>query len=362
MNHVLIIGGGVIGLLTAYELSHNQRYQVTLVEMGDTGQESSWAGGGILSPLYPWHQPEAITALAHWSQQIYPQLCQDLYKKTQTNPEYDPCGLLTLDEEQCDQAITWGEQHQITVQRITAQELKQCEPEIHTLHHQACLLPQVAQVRNPRLTKALQNALRSRITISEQEEVLELDIRNNKIAGVHTTKRHIAADIVIVCAGAWTARILSALGQIPNIKPVRGQMMLLRTEPQQIKHITLYRGNYIIPRRDGHLLVGGIVEDSGFTKATTLEARDALYHAAVQLYPFLQHRAIEGHWAGLRPGTPKGIPYICAYPEVDGLFLNAGHFRNGLVTGPASARLIADIIDGRSPVLSIEPYRIQADH
>jgi glycine oxidase len=221
-------------------------------------------------------------------------------------------------------------------------------------------MPEVAQVRNPRLTKALRKELHGRIRLREQEEVIELRTEAGRIMGARTVAAEIEARQIIVCAGAWTARLLEQLADTPDIQPVRGQMILFLAHPGQINRITLYREHYIIPRRDGHVLIGSTLEHSGFVKATTAEVKEALYRAAIEIYPLLKRTPIEDHWAGLRPGSPSGIPYICPYPNVEGLYLNAGHFRNGLVTGPASARLITDLVLGRPPIVEPSPYTIAA--
>jgi glycine oxidase len=139
-------------------------------------------------------------------------------------------------------------------------------------------------------------------------------------------------------------------------------MMLFFAKPDQIRHVTLYRERYIIPRQDGRVLIGStLAEEAGFNKSTTSQAKEELYRFAVELYPLLKRAPIEDHWAGLRPGSPKGVPYIGAYPGVEGLFVNAGHFSTGLVTGPASARLISDLMLERSPIVPPEPYALETE-
>ncbi len=137
-------------------------------------------------------------------------------------------------------------------------------------------------------------------------------------------------------------------------------MLLFNTKPGLIKRIVLEGNRYIIPRKDGRVLFGSTMEDVGFKKKTTQEARDELYNIATERFPVLKEYPIEKHWAGLRPGSPTGIPYICSHPELAGLYINAGHFRNGVVLGPASARLCADLVTGREPSLPAAPYRLNA--
>jgi glycine oxidase len=359
MSAILVIGGGIIGLLTARELVESGA-QVTLVEMGETGRESSWAGGGIISPLYPWRYPDAVTALARWSQQAYPTLCLDLHDQTGIDPELTESGLLILDTEERDQALGWAGRHGAEIQVLDGPRVHTVEPDLGPRPAQAMLLPRVAQVRNPRLAKAARRALDKRIQIREQEAVTAPLVEGGRVRGVRTNSGDLHADQVVICAGAWTAPLLEDLGKQPDIQPVRGQMILFHARPGQISHITLYRERYVIPRRDGRILVGSTLEHEGFNKATTAEAKEALYRAAVELFPLLKHTPIEDHWAGLRPSSPRGIPFIGAYPGITGLYLNAGHYRNGVVTGPASARLVADLMLGREPIIDPAPYGLGA--
>ncbi|MEA1053073.1 glycine oxidase ThiO [Lamprobacter modestohalophilus] len=359
MKKILIIGGGVIGLMTARELSQAGA-EVALIEMGSTGKESSWAGGGILSPLYPWRYRGAVTALASWSQRIYPEFCEALFEETGVDPEYNRSGLMILDPDAPDLALNWAETEQAPIEVLDRAALAEKEPGLNVDTDGALWMPEVAQIRNPRLTKALHASISKRVEMREREEVLDLQVEDGRVRGVTTTSGAIEAEHVIVCTGAWTAQLLEKLGRKPNIRPVRGQMILFYAKPGQIRHLSLYRERYVIPRKDGRVLIGSTLEEAGFEKRTTAEAKEELYRVATEMFPLLKRTPIEDHWAGLRPGSPSGIPYIAPYPGAEGLYVNAGHFRNGLVTGPASARLIADIVLERPPILPPSAYALDS--
>jgi glycine oxidase len=135
-------------------------------------------------------------------------------------------------------------------------------------------------------------------------------------------------------------------------------MLVLRSQPGHISHIILKRGHYLIPRQDGRILVGSTVEETGFDRSITDLAHSELRAAAVELAPSLNECPVEHHWAGLRPGSPDGTPFIGEHPNIRGLFVCGGHFRNGIVLAPASARLATDLMLGRPPLFDPTPYQL----
>lgn len=352
----VVVGGGLIGMLTARELA-NSGVSVTLLEQGEIGRESSWAGGGILSPLYPWNYADAVNDLAAWSQQHYPRLVSELIEEGGIDPQWTRNGLLVLDTEMFPGAILWAQARAIAYESLDSRRMHTGEPELSDAYQQGLLFPDIAQIRNPRLIKSLHTScLEHGIQLIDHSPVKELLMSEASVTGVVVDNRCYEADVVVICAGAWSAQLVAGLDCTVPIKPMRGQMILYHTVPGRIQRITLSKGRYVIPRRDGRVLAGSTLEDVGFDKSTTEQALAELREAAESLYPCLHDAPIERHWSGLRPESPQGIPYICSIPGTQGLFLNAGHFRNGVVLGPASARLMADIVMEREPILDITPY------
>jgi glycine oxidase len=356
---ITIIGGGVIGLLTAREFI-NAGATITVIDKNLLGQESSWAGGGILLPLYPWRQADAITRLAIQSLTLYPALAAQLIAETHINPEWNPCGLLITKNPDITAAIDWCNTNNIAFQRAGADFFN----DLDTHPDNPLWLPGIAQARNPRLVKSLkQDLLNKGVTLVEHCELTSITLAQNRITSIITTTGQFTVNQLIISAGAWTGQLFRKLfpgiiSNAPKVAPVKGQMLLFDAKPETLRTMVLDGDQYLIPRLDGKILAGSTVEQDDFNKSTTTEARGRLTEFALKLLPALKNAPLIHHWAGLRPGTELGIPYIDKHPEICNLSINAGHFRNGLVMGPASAQLMVDLILNRPTAIAPEPYKL----
>lgn len=363
MSGVVVVGGGVIGLMTARELAL-AGCQVTLLERGEPGREASWAGGGIVSPLYPWRYVPAVTALSRAARAAYPLLAASLQQETGIDSELYPCGMLMLDAEDARDALAWAASEREPIERLEAAALAQRWPVLDRGWQEGLFMPGVAHVRNPRLLQALQASLqRLGVAVVTGAEVVQALPDGERIARLRIADgREVAADQVVVCGGAWSSALLARMtpGVALPVRPVKGQMLLYRARPGLLPCMVMSQGRYLIPRRDGHILCGSTLEEAGFDKDVSAAARQSLMQTAARLLPVLAGQEPVAHWAGLRPGSPNGIPYIGRVPAISNLWLNTGHFRNGLVLAPASARLLADLLTGREPQLDPGPYRLDA--
>ncbi len=356
-QQVVVVGGGVIGLLTAFNLA-TQGQAVVLLDRSAVGQESSWAGGGIVSPLYPWRYSPAVTALAHWSQDFYPQLAERLFAATGVDPEVHTTGLYWLDLDDEAEALAWAAREGRPLSKVDVSAAHDAVPVLGAGFTQAIYMADVANVRNPRLVKSLKAALLALpgVTIHEQCAVEGFIQEGGKVVGVNTALGPIRGDQVVLAAGAWSGELLGSLGLALPVEPVKGQMILYKCASDFLSCMVLAKGRYAIPRRDGHILIGSTLEHEGFDKTPTDSALESLKASAVELIPALADAEVVGHWAGLRPGSPEGIPYIGQVPGFDGLWLNCGHYRNGLVLAPASCQLFADLLLEHKPIIDPKPY------
>jgi glycine oxidase len=361
MKDVIIVGGGIIGMLTTRFL-HQAGLDVMLVEQGELGHESTWAGGGILSPLYPWRYSPAISVLSRYGQQRYPDLCKTLQTETDVDPQWIRSGLVFADDNEWDVASAWAQTFGYDLQHLADTEaLHDCEPQLAVDFQRGMFLPDVAQMRNPRIAHALRTSLRMLpITLAEFTRVTGLETSDGCVTGVRVGDEVLKARKVVLASGAWTGLFPEMQAVNVNIRPVLGQMILFRGERGLLNRIVLHEGRYLIPRRDGRILCGSTLEMNGFDKHTTDDAGEVLREMACNMMPALRDLPMSNHWSGLRPGSPDGVPYVGEHPDIAGLYVNAGHYRYGVTMGLASVQMLNDMMLGKEPCIDPTPYRLEA--
>lgn len=351
MTDFVVVGGGIIGLMLARQLALTGA-SVTLFERQQLGRESSWAGGGILSPLFPWRYPDALTQLVDWQCDNFQQLADELYNETGLDIELNRCGLHILNANDEALALTWArhnpEGSKSGLITETPETLLERETLLHSnsVLHSILTLPRVGSVRNPRLLKALISSLENlaKVTIKNDCAVQGFVHDKGHVKGVATEQGVYCANETIIAAGAWSAPLLQTLHVSLPVEPVKGQMLLIKAQPGVLNSVILTEDCYLIPRKDGRILIGSTLEYAGYDKTPTTTAKAALLAAASRWAPALAQCPVEQHWAGLRPSSPQGIPFIGPVPGWQGLFLCTGHFRNGVVTAPSSVRKMLEIL------------------
>jgi glycine oxidase len=356
---VIVVGTGVIGLATARELARSG-LTVTLFDRGQPGREASRAAAGIVCPTYPWREPEALDALVHWSRAIFPVLAEDLWRQTGIDPEWRVGGVLMFDEAERAAGIAWARAKALPYEMLDAEALARAEPALAGSRREAFFLPTVGQVHTSRLMRALTEAvMQDGVPVREHVDVTGLVREGARVTGVATPDGELrAARGVVVAAGAWTGALLETAGLALPVFPVRGQIIQFDGPAGLLGRVLLEDGYYVLQRRGGHIVVGSTKERVGFDKSTTEAAAEELVAAGTGLLPMLEGARPARQWAGLRPGTESGVPFIGEHPAAPGLWVNAGHGHNGITIAPAAARLLADMVLGRQPILDPRPFAV----
>jgi glycine oxidase len=356
---IAIVGGGIIGLTTAYYLARAGR-RVIVLDKGDFGQESSWAGAGILPACDQSTARTPLDQLRAYSVNLLPGLSKELHELTGIDNGYRRCGgleFIDLPEQGHDEE--WhGETGAIGPLR--AAEAKRLEPQIGSDLGRAWHLPDMAQLRNPRHLRALQAACQALgVILRPQCRVCSLERAGQRIIGLQTPDGRMQAGSYLITAGAWTEGLLDTVGWRPGIHPVRGQIVLLFAPRVAINHILLWGSRYLVPRGDGLLLVGSTEEDAGFDKRNTAEAVQELLALACYLVSDLRQATVERCWSGLRPGNPDGLPFLGHVPAWDNLFVAAGHFRAGIQLSAGTGRVMKEMLLGEQTQVPLESFRLE---
>lgn len=352
---VLIIGGGVIGLTTAYTLTR-QGASVAVLDRGALGQEASWAGAGIIPPGNPDSHLLPYELLRAVSSARFPSLSAELLEATGIDNGFRICGGIEwFDEDYSELAKAWTAEG-IPYEFVPSDGFELLEPALASSLAPAIFFPGMAQVRNPRHLKALIAWCADRVQLRARCPVVSFEHDQGRIQAVQTPMERIPASQFLITAGAWTGGVLPE-GMPPlAIRPIRGQIVLFNAEGQSPRRILLKGKHYLVPREDGRVLVGSTEEDVGFDKGTTATAFDDLRTFALGLIPGLARASVERQWSGLRPGSPDGLPYLGRAAQWDNLYVAAGHFRAGIQLSPATALVMGELILGKKPSIPLEPF------
>jgi glycine oxidase len=355
---VLIIGGGVIGLTAAYFLAR-EKVQVEIVDKGDFGQEASWAGAGILSPGDVAQARTPADRLRALGSSIFPSLSAELREQTGIDNGYCRCGGLEFVQTDDEAAAEEWRGTGIAFELISGPALQRLEPALAPGLSRAYSVPEMAQVRNPRHLKALlaactQHGARLRPGCA----LLGFERQGERIGAIKTSAGSLAAGGFLLATGAWTDALVEQVGWRPGIQPVRGQIALLNSGAPVIHKLLLQGRRYLVPRSDGRVLVGSTEEDVGFDKRTTARAIGDLLAFAMSLVPALADVPLERCWAGLRPGSPDGLPFLGAVPGCGNLFVAAGHYRSGIQASPATGLVLKEVLLGEKQTIPLEPFRL----
>lgn len=362
---VAVIGAGVIGLLSALELAE-QGVHVDLFDQRLAGAEASWAGGGILSPMYPWRYPSAVNALAQSAKTMYQTWNEKLKPVTEIDFEIHHSGMLIFDENDFALGLSYADQSQNSMQHaqlLQASDILNTNPHISTQFKQALFFPHLANIRNPKLLQSLVCYLKQlpHVQWHEHTQITQLHFEHQRLQHIQDQHGHIyTADEFVFSTGAWSHQFSQQLNIHIPVQPIQGQMALFKAPPGFLPTMCMNEVMYLIPRADGHIVCGSSMQDIGFNKDISPSLQQHILDASYQMVPALKKMPLIQQWAGLRPSSPHGIPYIGVLPHLNNVWLNTGHFRNGLCMGPASAQLLRQLM--LQQPLSVDPNVYNPSH
>lgn len=350
---IVVIGAGLIGLAIAYEL-RSRGANVRVIDAREPAAAASWAGAGMLAPHTEEIAHPAFAAFCAESLARYPAFVTGLHTIGGVDARLHLDGIVEAAFDDADVARLRGRVAERVARGIAAQWLEphdahRLEPAFRASIRGAAYSPNEGHVDNRRLGRALRaacEALGVRVDAFAGDVALEADAR--RVLGVRGPRGFIPAETVINAGGAWAANLagVPAAARVP-VTPIKGQMLALAIPRDFVRRVLWVPGAYLVPRDDGRLLIGATVERAEFDVRVTAQGLRSLLDAALGALPALGEFAVAETWAGLRPGTPDALPYLGA-TSLGGYVLATGHYRNGILLTPATAHIIADLVEGKA--------------
>ena len=371
---VVIVGGGVIGAAIAFELA-GEKLRVLVVDRQQPGRETSWAAAGMLSPGPDSPEAVPLVPLAKESLQLYPEFVAGVEEASGTNVDFVREGTFELfaggdGESARDKMIEEYRELGLAIETISVEAARALEPELGAAVSAAAWLPDEATVDPRLLTEAvLVAAARRGAEIRGDCAVESLLCERGACVGVTAGGEKFEGEHVVIAAGAFCGTIKDCvsggaenLARYAPVRPVRGQLVALRFANVKLKKVLRSSRGYLVPRRDGRIIAGSTLENAGFVKQVTPEGIRKILEGAKELAPGLAGAEIVEQWAGLRPDSPDHLPII-GPAEMKGLLIATGHYRNGILLAPVTAKIVRDwIVSGKGSFVAerFSPLRFTA--
>lgn len=367
-----MVGGGLVGLSIAWHLKKRGARPIVLDRQAPA-QEASAAGAGMLPLHSVAFDTQELYELSRLSYKLYPAWVRELKRTSGLDPEWETSGsmglLFSAKEEKNARTLSKRlVELGMEVGWLSGREARLKEPALPKNIRKVMYLPETTQIRPSAMCKAAVEALRrAGVAIHPNEPVESVMVHSGRVKSIKTNIRTIEADAVVLATGAWAPELLSPFGIHLPVYPLRGQVLLLQGPPSGIKHILFASGYYLVPRRDGELYIGSTLEKAGFEKIVTPEGIATLATAARRMAPALAPLQVSGYFAGFRPGSADGHPFLGPIPGIAGLYIAAGHHTHGHLLAAASGHLMAQLIlDGKAEMdlepfsLGRKPYQLQS--
>jgi glycine oxidase len=356
---LIVVGAGLIGCAIA-RFTALAGAEVVVIDPDEPGKHASWAAAGMLSPQAESESNDDFLSLLLEARALYPTIVRALAEETGIDVLYRTEGSLLLalsdeDEPRLDSRYAWQTHAGLPVERLLAEDARKLEPSINPDVRNALFFPGDHQVENRLLSAALAKSASRAGARFVRARVLELT--RDHTPGVRTDLAGaIDADAVVIAAGSWSGRI-AGLPRELHVEPILGQLVSYRASPLPVAHTVLSHRGYLVPRTDGRLIAGATMERVGYDLQLTEEGKQKVARSAAELVPLLGSMPVDAHWAGLRPGTPDGMPVLGPDPTVEGLYYATGHYRNGVLLAPLTGELIGRMVLGSHPGIDLTSFR-----
>lgn len=360
---LIIIGGGVIGLATAYELAKRDK-QVLILEKGECGGQATGAAAGMLAPYSEiGEDPDDFFTMCHKSLQMYPAWQEELKSISKENFEYNTNGSLHVAFHEADDLAletrqSWQKHWQVESEIIRGKDLNKIEPNLTDDVLSAMYYPGEHHIYAPDYVAALQVACRKLGVqlIEGAGEVTFSEIREDGVVLATEQKGDFTADECIVCNGAWTSFFEQDLHVRLPIFPIRGQICAYKQGAEQIQHMIFSSQGYIVSKAIGSIVCGASEDIAGYDTSVTEKGIGRLIKWSGRLFPFIESKEPFHRWAGLRPATQDGYPLIGRLPHYPNIIISSGHYRNGILLSPINAKIVADIVEDKKTSVNIEAF------
>jgi len=348
---VVVIGAGLIGLSVAYELA-KRGADVTILEANESAASASWSSAGRLAPFSESEGDEEFELFLATALGTYQVFVKELHKRTGIDPYLRIDGIVEIafDEftatrlrERAEALVARG----IHAHWLDPDDLRRIEPHVSPDALGASLIEDEGQIDCRYLGHALRLAcVDAGVRLEENTGPVALECADGKAVGVRSGDKLLLAEAVVNAAGAYAGQLAGVPAEVRiAIAPVKGQLLVLEMSQRYVVRLLSTPGAYLIPRTDGTVLIGETVEEAGFDTEVDAAAIETLREAAIRAVPALSEASVVERWAGLRPHSPNGRPFVGA-TALEGYFVAAGHYRNGILLAPATAMAIANVIEG----------------
>lgn len=363
----VVIGAGVIGCAVAWRLGQ-AGMRVVVVERGRVGSEASHAAAGMLAPLAEADREDEFFNLTAASLATYADFARELKASSGVDVEYRDEGTLCLaltenDEEELERRWQWLHEAGLNVRRLKAGSALKLEPLLNQTLRFALKFPGDHQVDNRRLMTALHGAARNAgiefLTHTEARELLTENVAGrSRVSGVVTARGEIHARTVVIAAGSWSSLLRCDEAQRFEVEPARGQIAALEMPAPAARHVIYSRRGYLVPRLGGYLIAGSTTERAGYDKRVTAGGMASVINNAIEIMPCVADQAVIETWAGLRPRAPDDLPILGPDPRVEGLIYATGHYRNGILLAPITARAIGELVVKGESSIDLAPFSV----